>query len=129
MADVFSKKKRSEIMSKIRGKWTEPEKIVHGRLKAGKVRHKMHPKMAGNPDVLLKDKNMVVFIDGDFWHGKDFSKRKDKLNEFWRNKIATNMTRDRRNNRMLRSEGWDVLRLWEDDIMKRPEWCIEKISI
>lgn len=128
MADVFSKKKRSEIMSKIRGKWTEPEKIVHGHLKSRKVKHKMHPKMAGNPDVLLADRDLVVFVDGGFWHGQDFKKRKNKLNSFWRHKIETNMKRDKRNNRMLRGEGWEVLRLWEDDIKKRPEWCLERIN-
>lgn len=47
MVDVFTKEKRSEVMSKIRGKWTVPEKIMHGRLKAMKIRHRMHPRMTG----------------------------------------------------------------------------------
>lgn len=128
MVDVFTKEKRSEVMSKIRGKWTVPEKIIHNRLKAGKIRHRMHPRMEGNPDVLLKDTDVVVFIDGDFWHGKDFKKRKHKLSAYWRNKITTNMKRDRKHSRMLRDDGWEVVRLWEEDIRKRPEWCMERIK-
>jgi DNA mismatch endonuclease (patch repair protein) len=128
MTDVFSPEKRSEVMSKIRGKWTTPERVIHGYLKGRKIPHEMHPNIIGNPDVRIKGTNLVIFIDGNFWHGKDYNRRKKKLQPFWRDKIHSNMCRDKRHVRLLRSEGWRVMRFWEDDVLKRPEWTIKKIT-
>jgi DNA mismatch endonuclease (patch repair protein) len=128
MTDVFSKQKRSQIMAKIKGKWTTPEKVIHAHLKSQNIRHKMHPKMVGNPDVLIKDSNIVVFVDGNFWHGRHYNKRRDSLPPFWKAKIETNMKRDRKNNLLLKAEGWNVIRFWEEDIRKNPGLCIERVK-
>lgn len=128
MVDKVDKKTRSYIMSRIRSKWTTPEKLMHGHLKSRKIRHTMHPPIEGNPDVWIKDSKLVVFIDGDFWHGKNYVQRAPKLQPFWKDKIKTNMIRDRKYNRLLRDRGWTVLRLWEEDVKKRPEWCMERIK-
>jgi len=80
MADCFTKKKRSEIMSKIRNKETKIEKMVFKYLRENKVYFQKHYNWAsGKPDIALPRKKKAVFIDGDFWHGRDYEKRKDSL--------------------------------------------------
>jgi DNA mismatch endonuclease (patch repair protein) len=71
---------------------------------------------------------LVVFVDGDFWHGYNFEKWGPKLNEFWREKIQTNRRRDRRNAVSLRKDGWVVIRIWEHEVMKDPEKAASKVE-
>jgi DNA mismatch endonuclease (patch repair protein) len=73
---------------------------------------------------------VVVFCDGDFWHGRDWLRRRRKLvaganAAYWVAKIAANIARDRRNTRLLRHQGWTVVRLWETDILARPAGAVE----
>ncbi|MFA5382379.1 MAG: hypothetical protein WC356_04375 [Candidatus Micrarchaeia archaeon] len=68
MSDNLTKEQRSRCMSKIRSKWTKQEKKIHNYLKGDKIRHKMHPKLPGNPDIVLKDSKTAVFLHGCFWH-------------------------------------------------------------
>ena len=113
-------------MSKIRGKDTKIEKIMEKILLDNNLKMKQHPKIFGNPDFLVEER-MLVFCDGDFWHGYQYEKRKKIRKKFWRNKIEGNIKRDRKVTRKLRREGWSVLRFWEHDIEKRPETCRNKI--
>jgi len=126
MTDVFTPEKRSYVMSKIRGKDTKIEKIMEKILLDNNLKMKQHPKIFGNPDFLVEER-MLVFCDGDFWHGYQYEKRKKIRKKFWRNKIEGNIKRDRKVTRKLRREGWSVLRFWEHDIEKRPETCRNKI--
>ena len=67
-----------------------------------------------------------MFVDGEFWHGKDWETRKPRLNrnrEYWIQKIEENMDRDRRNDRDLTAMGWQVVRFWEKDVKKDPDRC------
>ena len=64
MVDRIDKEKRSKIMSKIKSKWTTQEVNMHNLLKGRKVKHKMHPKIDGRPDIVLTDKNTAVFLHG-----------------------------------------------------------------
>mgnify|MGYP000892018584 CR=1 FL=1 len=125
--DVFTKEKRSEIMARIRAKNTKAERIVFRYLRNNKVYFRKHYKrVAGCPDVALPRKKTAVFIDGDFWHGRDFAKRKCRLPEYWKSKIETNMKRDRRNRRALVLAGWRIMRVWEKDLLKCQElYCGE----
>jgi len=121
MADTVSKEKRSQIMSRIRGKWTKPEMFAHNYLKSAKVRHKMHPKeIPGRPDVLFKDNNIALFIDGCFWHKCPTHYRLPKSNvSFWRKKIRDNVARDRRVTRELKKQGdYRPVRVWECQLTK-----------
>lgn len=114
MADVYSKEKRSEIMRKIRGKWTKPEREVHNLLKSAHVRHRMHPRIPGNPDVLVKDRNLAVFLDGCFWHGCPKHYKAPKSNTgYWGPKIEANRRRDVRKRAAVRKAGYRTLRIWE----------------
>ncbi len=117
MPDVFTKEKRSHIMSRIRSKWTKPERKIHNYLKGLKIKHKMHPKMDGNPDVLLKGRRTVIFIHGCFWHKcPRCYKEPNSRREFWIPKIEGNAKRDRKSFCHLKKEGWKVIRIWEHEI-------------
>ncbi len=118
--DRVSKAKRSEIMSKIRGKNTGPERLVFKYLRDRKVYFQRHYKRApGCPDVAVPSKKLAIFIDGGFWHGYGFASRKKKLPEFWQNKIEKNMRRDKRNRRLLKLDGWKVLRIWDHQLTSK----------
>lgn len=133
MADIFSKEKRSEIMSLIKSKNTKPElalrKIVSSKFYPQGYRYKIHYRKAkGTPDIAFVSKKIAVFVDGDFWHGYKFSKRKHKLSkEYWLPKIKTNMKRDRKVNRELKKQGWKVVRFWEHQVKKDPEFVVRSI--
>ena len=114
-------------MSRIRGKNTKIEIRMEGVLKKTGLKFEKHPKMYGNPDFVHRRKKIVVFCDGDFWHGYRYGQKKRLAKKFWRDKIENNMRRDRRYGRKLRRDGWSVLRLWEHDIEKNPDKCMRKI--
>ena len=117
--DKLTKKQRSYCMSKIRSKWTKQEIKVHNWLKGNKIKHKMHPKIEGNPDIIFEDRKTVVFIHGCFWHKcpKCFKKPKSNI-EYWDQKIGKNVKRDKKNERTLRKNGWRIIKLWEHEIKK-----------
>lgn len=114
-------------MAKIRAKNTKAERIVFRYLRNNKVYFQKHYKrVAGCPDIALPRKKTAIFIDGDFWHGRNFAKRKDRLPDYWKSKIAMNMKRDRRNRRALVRAGWRIMCVWEKDLLKRHElYCGE----
>lgn len=117
--DNVSKKKRSEIMSKIRSKRTGPEMYVHGWLKGNRVRHRMWPDMPGNPDVIILDEDIAVFVNGCFWHGCGRHFKLPKINrKFWREKIDRNIVRQRSSFRRLRARGFTPVVVWEHDLDK-----------
>jgi len=129
MTDIFSKTKRSEIMSKVRSKNTKIELAVFRGLRAKKVYFQKHYRgIIGCPDVAFPRKKIAVFIDGDFWHGYQFAKNKKVLSKkFWLPKIEANIKRDRTNRSKLRRMGWKVLRIWEHEVEKDLEKSVEKI--
>jgi DNA mismatch endonuclease (patch repair protein) len=117
MADRFDSATRSYIMSRIRGKWTAPERLLHNQLKGMKVRHTMHPKMFGSPDAFLKDYNTVVFIDGCFWHGcPEHCHMPKTRRKFWKAKIGHNIKRDKVYTVQLKKLGYNVTRIWECEL-------------
>jgi len=135
MTDIFTKEKRSEIMSLIKGKDTKPElalrKLVSAAFHSKGYRYRKHSKgIPGKPDLAYVSLKIAIFVDGVFWHGYQFKRWNDKLSaEYWRPKIEQNMKRDRKVNRKLKSLGWTVLRFWEHDVKKRPDRVVEKIGV
>ncbi len=132
MPDIFTKEKRSEIMSLIKS--TSGVEIKFRKLLSKEIyplghRYRLNYKKAvGKPDLAFVSKRIAVFIDGDFWHGKHFAAKGHKLSEkYWRPKIEGNIARDKRQNRALRKIGWQVIRIWESDVKKRPDASIRKI--
>ena len=127
MADIFTPKKRSWIMSRIRSKDTKIEMKIAELLRGSKMRYRKHPKLFGSPDFIV-EKKVLVFCDGDFWHGYRYAKKKKPPKKFWRDKIEHNMKRDRKVSRKLRTDGWSVVRLWEHSIEKNPRSCLRRIK-
>ena len=127
MADVFSKKKRSWIMSRIRSKNTSIDRRMRDMLSEAGARFEMYPDLFGSPDFQV-GKNVLVFCDGDFWHGYRYAEKKRPAKKYWREKIEGNMRRDKKVSRKLRRDGWSVLRIWEHDIKKNPDKCMKKIT-
>lgn len=128
MADIFSKSKRKEIMSKIRATNTCAEKIVYGYLRKEGVYFQKHYKgVEGTPDIALPRKKKAVFIDGDFWHGRYTEKVPQAT--FWRMKIASNIRRDQKVNAILVEKGWRYIRIWESDIKRKSSSAQALISI
>ena len=126
MADIFTPEKRSWVMSRIRSRDTKIEKKMAQLLRKNKLHYRRFPKVFGSPDFVV-EKKLLVFCDGDFWHGYRYSKKKKPPKKFWRDKIERNMERDRKVSRKLRADGWPVVRLWEHDIETSPEKCVGKI--
>ena len=121
MADVFTRIKRSEVMSKIRGRGnltTEMRMIALMRLHGIKG-WRRHQRLLGRPDFVFRKERLVVFVDGCFWHAcpVHYIAPRTAIG-FWRKKVEQNRARDRRNSRELRRQGWRVLRLWEHDFEK-----------
>jgi DNA mismatch endonuclease Vsr len=84
----------------------------------------------GKPDLIMKKYKLAIFVDSEFWHGKDWEKHKldHKSNqEFWHNKIERNIQRDKEVNEYLLKEGWKVLRFWGRDITKNLRTCTDEI--
>lgn len=102
---------------------TKPEVLLRKALwRAGLRYRKYVADLPGNPDVVFKGARVVVFCDGDFWHGKNWGKRRKKLLRgtnptYWLAKIERNMERDREINLRLKKDGWTVLRFWESEIL------------
>lgn len=114
--DSFPKEKRSQIMSKVRGKNTTPELIVRKALFSAGFRYRLHIKtLLGHPDIVLQKYKAVIFVHGCFWHGHYC--RLGKLpvgnKKYWLEKIGRNRTRDQRHLRCLTEMGWRVLTIWE----------------
>ena len=117
--DIFTKKKRSTLMAKIRSKDTKLERNFIAKLKKA-TRKKFLTNVSvikGKPDIVFLRDRVCVFIDSDFWHGWQYPRLKHLLkNDFWREKIENNRRRDRRTTIYLRANGWFVLRFWEHQI-------------
>lgn len=129
MTDVFSKKKRSEIMSHIRSKNTGIEKKVFSFLRKQHISFNRHySKIPGKPDIAIPAKKIAVFINGDFWHGYRFAAWRLRIpRKYWRDKIASNIARDKKRYSALRRAGWRVLRIWGHEINQHPEKTFQKI--
>lgn len=132
MADVFSKKKRSEVMSRIRGRGNKATELaLCGLLRdSGISGWRRHLKLPGTPDVSFVRERTAVFVDGCFWHGcRPCSKGRMPVNNagYWRDKIEANRRRDRKANRALRKKGWKVIRLWEHTVEREPQQAVGRI--
>jgi len=129
MADNLTPEQRSYTMSRIRSKDTTPELAIRKGVHARDLRFRKHAEwLPGKPDLVFTKTKVAVFVDGDFWHGWRFPQWKHKLAPSWRDKIERNRRRDQKNFRWLRREGWLVIRIWEHNIKKDVEACIDRIE-
>ncbi len=126
MVDVFTKAKRSEVMSGIRSRGNKGTELALAALfrRLGvtgwrrhvevRIRGSCAPGFRVKPDFVFRRRRVAVFVDGCFWHGcRAHCKQPAGNRSFWRRKLAGNRARDRRVNLTLRAAGWRVLRVWE----------------
>lgn len=124
----MSVEKRSALMSRIRGRDTGPEKAVAAAMRRLDWEWEGHCRdLPGRPDFVFRTLRIAIFVDGDFWHGRLFSKWRHKLSEKWELKIEGNRERDQKNHRRLRRMGWRVIRLWECDVESDLERCMARV--
>jgi DNA mismatch endonuclease (patch repair protein) len=129
MPDNLTREQRSYTMSCIRSKDTTPETTIRSLVHARGLRFRKHKRdIPGRPDLVFVRAKIAVFIDGDFWHGWQFSRWRNKLAPYWRNKIEGNRRRDRNNFRRLRRRGWQVIRIWEHNVEREAESCVDLIE-
>jgi DNA mismatch endonuclease (patch repair protein) len=116
-------------MSRIRGMNTAPERMIRKSTYARGLRYRTHVmSLPGRPDLVFTHVKLVVFVDGDFWHGWQFSRWSSRLGPYWRAKIERNRSRDRHNFQKLRRAGWAVVRIWEHEVRRDPEACVDRIA-
>lgn len=129
MADIFSKKKRSEIMSGIRNKDSKIEIEFRKKLwRLGFRYRKNVSKYFGKPDLALSKYKIAIFIDSCFWHGcKKHGSMPRTRKKFWETKIKRNKERDEEVNIYYKKSNWKIFRIWEHEIKKNSEKIIAKI--
>jgi DNA mismatch endonuclease (patch repair protein) len=121
MADIWSKQKRSEVMSLIRSRGNKATelRLIEIFREFHIIGWRRNQPLFGKPDFTFRRERVVVFVDGCFWHGcPKCYKRPNSNQEFWDTKIANNRKRDRRVSRELRREGWKVVRIWQHQLGK-----------
>lgn len=121
MADNHTKEIRSMNMSHIRSTNSKPEETVRKYLFARGLRYRKNVRsLPGCPDLVFKKYNVVVFVNGCFWHHHDCGRfHWPASNEtYWRTKITRNVERDKKNVALLKERGWKVIIIWECQLKK-----------
>jgi DNA mismatch endonuclease (patch repair protein) len=113
---------------------TKCERVLRKALWAAGYRYRKNVAgLPGHPDIVFLRARVAVFCDGDFWHGRDWERRRERLQagfnpEYWLAKIQRNMERDRETTFLLERTGWTVLRFWESEIRSAPPEVAQKIG-
>ena len=119
-------------MQSNKSKGTKPELVLAKAMWALGLRYRKNSgSIFGKPDFSFKKYKVAVFVDGEFWHGKDWEQRKAEIKgnrEFWIAKIERNIRRDMEVTGRLKAEGWTVLRFWSNDVVKNATYCAEKVK-
>lgn len=129
--DIWSKKKRSEVMSRIRGKNTKPELLLRSYLFKKGFRFRIHKSdLPGKPDIVLPKYNTAIFVHGCFWHyhkdcqeGRIPSTRED----YWKAKLLKTVERDVKHQDKIKEMGWKVLVVWECELENEFQETVSKV--
>lgn len=129
--DSVNKKKRSEIMSKVRSQGNRStelrlkESLIHAGILGWDVNA---TDIVGKPDFVFRREKVAIFVDGCFWHGCPKHLRRPNSNTaYWQSKIDNNVKRDQQRRSALRRQGWSVIRVWEHDLSD-PTSVLRRIS-
>lgn len=121
----------SKRMSKVKAKGNHCETRLAKALWHRGLRYRLnYGGLPGRPDIVLTKYNIAIFVDGEFWHGKDFDEiKKRNLNnkKYWLEKIEENKNRDLRDDKKLKEMGWIPIHFWSKDVEKELEACIEEV--
>lgn len=118
--DIYTEEKRSEVMSKVRSKNTNPELIVRQLIFGMGYRYRLHvASLPGKPDIVMGKRRKIIDVRGCFWHAHEGCKHAalpKTRTDFWAAKIACNRERDKKNLDCLNESGWDVLIVWQCEL-------------
>jgi len=131
MPDVFTKAKRSQVMSRIRGHGNKETELALVKLfrANGITGWRRHQPLFGKPDFTFRRERVIVFVDGCFWHGcPRHSNMPVNNRRFWEKKLTANKRRDRLVTKTLRQQGWRVLRIWEHDLTTNKKAVVRKMK-
>ncbi|MCB8561331.1 very short patch repair endonuclease [Faecalibacillus intestinalis] len=121
----------SKRMSHVKTKRNSAEIMIAKSLWHRGYRYRLNYKtLPGSPDIALTKYRIAIFIDGEFWHGKDFEQRKTKLKnnkDYWIEKIQENIDRDLKNDKLLRQMEWYPIHFWSNDVIKYCNQCVEEV--
>ena len=127
----YTSKKRSKIMSGIKGKNTHPEVRLRKALWHAGLRYRKHSKrLPGTPDIASKKHKVAIFVDGEFWHGYQWSTKKASIKSnraFWIPKIERNIQRDAENTFALERLGYTVFRFWTNEVKNELGQCVKQV--
>jgi DNA mismatch endonuclease, patch repair protein len=130
--DVLTKEQRRKNMQAIRSKETKAEKKLAKALWANGHRYRKNNKtIFGKPDLTFKGIKLAIFVDGEYFHGRDWETNKHRIQtnqEFWWTKIEGNIKRDKVVYDKLTADGWKVLRFWDSEVHKNLGYCITKVE-
>lgn len=122
----------SKRMKALSHKKSRVESILAKALWHNGYRYRLnYKKLPGTPDIALIKYKIAIFVDGEFWHGKDFEKTKEKLKnnkDYWIEKIEENIKRDIKNDNLLRQIEWTPIHFWSKDVIKYTNFCVEEIE-
>ena len=122
----------SRRMSHVRLKRGAAETLLAKALWHKGYRYRLnHRALPGSPDIALMKYQLAIFVDGEFWHGYDWERKKEKLRSnrsYWIEKIEENIARDARDEARLTAMGWTVLRFWEKDVKKDLGACVQAVE-
>lgn len=125
---------RRRVMQAIRSKDTKPEVLLRKALWHRGYRYrKNYKRLPGSPDIYLSKYKLCIFIDSEFFHGKEYKNlverlKKGKRADYWVNKINKNVQRDAENEAELHGNGYQVLRFWGNDVIKNLEICVRTVE-
>lgn len=129
--DVLTPEQRRRCMQGNKSSGTKPELALGRLLWRNGIHYRKQPKnVPGKPDFCIKKYRLAIFVDGEFWHGRNWEQKRESLKgnrDFWIAKIERNIQRDLRVTQALRTAGWKVFRFWESDIKKHPGVCLGMI--
>jgi DNA mismatch endonuclease (patch repair protein) len=133
--DNLTPEQRHKCMSHIHSSDTKPEIFFRKALWKFGIRYRKNAKgLFGTPDISIKKYKIVIFIDGDFWHGNNWKKKHytsqeeliSSYSDYWQKKIRRNITRDKKVDEYYNSIGWTILRFWTSETEKNLNDCIIK---
>jgi DNA mismatch endonuclease (patch repair protein) len=131
--DNLTPEQRRKNMQAVRASGTKNEVMLAKKLWALGLRYRKNDRrVVGKPDISFYRLKIAVFVDGEFWHGKDWENRKHDLKSnqnFWFKKIERNMARDIEVNEALLKSGWKVLRFWDREITRDLQNCTDQILL
>jgi DNA mismatch endonuclease (patch repair protein) len=129
-----SSTKASSTLARIKSSETKAERLLRSALWATGLRFRKNVRsLPGKPDIVVGRLRLAIFCDGDFWHGRNWSKNQLRLSRgsnpvYWTKKIASNIERDKRSNLALKNLGWTVIRVWESDVRHDPSRAAQLIT-